>query len=163
MEFALPPGKTDQTGKLGLKKFCLVDALPDSVCCGMAVCDMLYHSPLSAGVFPADVPLFQDPRSGAEISYTYALQRFQTILVKCFPGLEPEMHSLRAGGGSSAYCVGGEGAASAMGHWRGDSKWRYFFTLRVQLESASLQMSRVDQGPVANLARGPLATARRAP
>ena len=48
MEIALPPGKTDQTGRQHLKKkkYSLVDGLADSVCCGMAMNDMLLHSPL---------------------------------------------------------------------------------------------------------------------
>jgi hypothetical protein len=97
----------------------------------MAIAKMITHAPLYANTSVEAVPLLENPRTPwKEISYRYLSNRLCALSSKCFPGIDTAMQSFRAGGDSTAHAPGGETAASAMGHWQSDAKWRYLFFQR---------------------------------
>ena len=153
----LPPGiKTDPGHDKHYRKTAPVDGTPDALSCGAAVHAMLLGDPMP-GVPPEQVPLFRDPATGRELSYTVARIQFAYCLrLAGYPELARGLHSLRRGGATAAAAVAGDFAAGAMGLWESETKYDYMWALRDRLEAASLAMGRGDSGPLANGAAGPV-------
>lgn len=147
----LPPGKTDPSGERKLTKTVLVDTHPDALNCGVAIADMLEKDPLRPGETDEGTPLFRDPTTGAEITYSAAKRELKSLLHAAgYPTLASGMHSLRIGGGTLGTHYKGDFVGGCMGHWLGPSKFDYFFAMRDDCEEAALAMGRGLAGPLAD-------------
>ena len=147
----LPPGKTDAPGEQGVTKTALVDANERALSCGTALAHMLLGDPLAPGEERELTPLFRDPATGKEISYSWAAALLREALIAVgHAEVAAGPHSLRRGGGTAAGAVGGRYVSACMGNWRSDSDARYLFPLRERCEAATYAMALADAGPLAD-------------
>ena len=95
-------------------------------------------------------PLFTDPDTGNELSYSDAAHELKSLLHDCgFAELATGLHSLRIGGATCAAAQGGDYVAGCLGLWSSNTKYSYLYTMRDTLEDTCFKMSRGVSGPLA--------------
>jgi hypothetical protein len=156
----LEPGKTDPEGRHHFEKTCLVDHAPDALTFGAAL-EMMLGELEASDDLVTSVPLFCDPRTGRELTYTAAAAALRERLMRCgFPELASGLHSLRIGGASACASTGRMLMSAFAGKWFGPSSHLYQHAMQDDLEETLLAMARgtggalaVRPGPVASYAR----------
>ena len=127
----MAPNKTNPLGARKPVKTCLVDTTPGAISSGRAVAALLAGASLCPGQAPDAVPLFVDPRTGAEITYHASKASLKCCLVASgHAELAKGTHSLRIGGGTCGSHVAGEVVAGCMGQWTSSLKYDYFWYVR---------------------------------
>lgn len=146
---ALKPGKTDPAGARRFEKSLIVDSDAHSLSAGYALVCMIQGASPQAGA-PSTVPLFLDPATGMELTYTDAAADLKRLLRDAgFHDLSLQLHSLRIGGATCAAEHGGQYVAGSLGCWTSSSQYRYVHAMRDPIEKACYAMARAESGVLA--------------
>ena len=128
----------------------MFDDDPTSLSAASALLAMVVGDPCLVAS-ASSCPLFRDPSTGVEITYTAAANDVKSLLRRAgLHDLATGLHSLRIGGSTAAANDphGGEFISGCMGLWASNSKRRYMFAMRDNIERAAVSMARARHGGV---------------
>lgn len=139
----LKPSKSDVAGASGAVRTFVLDLEPGALSAAAAIREMLRNDPTRGN--PEKVPLFRDPETKAELTYTKAYDLFKKALTDAgYAEMATGLHSLRAGG-ATAYANAEEGGmlvATAMGGWSSNAYRRYIWSCQERLSTAGVAIAR---------------------
>jgi len=137
------PSKVNPTGEKLDESYYPVDREPGALSAAVAIERMLLGDPRSGA--PEHVPLFRDPSTGCELTYSDVCAFLDYWLTRAgYPELATGTHALRAGGATSVanLCPDGLLLSGLMGHWSSSSQYLYIWAMQHRLEEAARVIGR---------------------
>jgi hypothetical protein len=137
------PSKVNPTGEKRDESYYPVDRDPRALSAAVAIEQMLLGDPCPEA--PESVPLFRDPSTGCELTYSDVCAFLDYWLTRAgFRELATGTHALRAGGATSVanLCPDGQLLSGLMGHWASSSQYLYVWAMQHRLEEAARVIGR---------------------